>query len=229
MVGYFPEGTPYGPQNAAQDAVGLNVQFGSAYISKTRVATAMQEMSKFGEFKNGAFSRKDKDGGTHNQDSFEALWEHVYGQPLQYAKPRYSDPILIQPAHFDWIASSHEPGVSAKMLGVFTERQTEVSSCGSTLARAIAPRAVGRISPCPAQGAPGRTGGPPGPRSISLPRRTRPSRQAHPASFSSSVFPGLSSPVHSMLPAIRLDDQGQRKRGVRPPRHAQDESTASPN
>lgn len=127
MVGYFPEGTPYGPQNAAQDAVGLNVQFGSAYISKTRVAAAMQEMSKFGEFKNGAFSRKDKDGGTHNQDLFEALWEHVYGRPLQYAKPRYSDPILIQPAHFHWIASSHEPGVSAKMLGVFTERQTEVS------------------------------------------------------------------------------------------------------
>jgi hypothetical protein len=127
MVGYFPEGTPYGPQNASQGAVGLNVQFGSAYISKSRVATAMKEMSRRGEFKNGAFCWKDSDGGTHNQDSFEALWEHVYGQPLEYAKPRYLDPVLMQPAHFTWVASSNEPGVSHKTLGVFTEKQTEVS------------------------------------------------------------------------------------------------------
>jgi hypothetical protein len=127
MVGYFPEGTPYGPQHASQGAIGLNVQFGSAYISKSRVAIAMKEMSKYGEFKNGAFSWKDKDGGTHNQDSFEALWEHVYGQPLEYAKPRYCDPILMQPANFGWIPSPNEPGTFKKTLGVFTEKQTEVS------------------------------------------------------------------------------------------------------
>jgi len=127
MVGYFPEGTPYGPQNATEGAIGLNVQFGSAYLSKARVATAMKEMSQYGEFKNGAFSWRDKHGQTHNQDSFEALWEQVYGRPLEYAKPRYSEPFLMQPAHFAWIASPSELGVSHKTLGVFTEKQSEVS------------------------------------------------------------------------------------------------------
>jgi hypothetical protein len=47
---------------------------------------------------------------------------------MEYPKPRYRDPIMVDPSHYDWQPVAGMPGVSEKFLGRFTERQ-----CGAAL------------------------------------------------------------------------------------------------
>jgi hypothetical protein len=131
MVGYFPEGTAYGPQTSTEDALLLVLQFtgasGASYMSKTQLGRAVTELKQLGEFKNGAYARIDGEGRKHNRDAYEAVWEHVFGGRLEYPAPRYNDPILMQPNHFAWTERADEPGVLEKPLGIFTEHRTEIA------------------------------------------------------------------------------------------------------
>jgi hypothetical protein len=47
----------------------------------------------------------------------------VYSRELRYPEPRYPGPIMMDRAHFAWVPVA--PGVSEKVLGVFTERRAE--------------------------------------------------------------------------------------------------------
>jgi hypothetical protein len=61
---------------------------------------------------------------------------------MEYPKPRYRDPIMVDPANYEWLPVAGMPGVSHKPLGTFTERQ-----CGAELLllkRGAADRAEGR-------------------------------------------------------------------------------------
>ncbi len=99
-VGYFPEGAPYGPQSSEGTSVTAVLQFGSASGS-------------------GYLSREEVYAGTE---------ELKNGQRMEYPKPRYRDPIMLDPANYEWLPVDGMPGVSAKPLGTFTERQ-----CGASL------------------------------------------------------------------------------------------------
>jgi hypothetical protein len=135
MVGYFPEAVAYGPQSQAEGQVStaLVLQFGGAsgsgYLSRDEVKAGMEDLKAYGEFKDGAFRRRDaRDGdGKVNLDAFQAIWEHVNQRPLVYPQPRYEAPVLMDPTHYDWVPVAGAAGVSEKMLGVFTERRTEIA------------------------------------------------------------------------------------------------------
>ncbi len=129
QVGYFPEGTYYGPQKAAQaERITLVLQFGGAslsgFISTRQMQQGYAELARLGEFKGGVFYRSA--GEPKNQDAFEAIWEHVCGRDLSYPPPRYDEPILMTPASFRWVETLEHPGIGRRLLGVFTERGTRI-------------------------------------------------------------------------------------------------------
>lgn len=139
MVGYFPEAVSYGPQSQKEGQVStaLVLQFGGAsgsgYLSRDEVKAGMEDLKKYGEFTDGVFRRRDlKDGrdakdGKVNLDAFQAIWEHVNQRPMTYPKPRYESPLLMDPDHSAWVPVAGAAGVSEKVLGVFTERRTEIA------------------------------------------------------------------------------------------------------
>ena len=124
-VGYFPEGVPYGPQEGGPDRKTLVLQFGGAsgqgYMSASQLKRGHEALLSEGEFVKGVFRRKTGEG-KKNQDSYDAIWQKMMGRPLDYPKPRYKAPIVMNPVHFAWAAVEHAPGVCRKTLGVFGER-----------------------------------------------------------------------------------------------------------
>jgi hypothetical protein len=127
MFGYFPEGAAYGPQSSEGRSVTAVLQFGGAsgsgYLSREETDAATAELKKVGTFKDGIFRRNDDQEGRRNLDGYQAIWEHVNGCRMDYPKPRYRDPIMIDPAHYEWLSVAGMPGVTHKPLGTFTERQ----------------------------------------------------------------------------------------------------------
>jgi hypothetical protein len=125
--GYFPEGAFYGPQSSEGRSSTAVLQFGGAsgggYLSREEVYAGTEELKKFGTFKDGVFRRNDDVEGRRNVDGYQAIWEHAHGQRMEYPKPRYRDPILVDPGNYEWIAVAGMPGVTEKPLGTFTERQ----------------------------------------------------------------------------------------------------------
>jgi hypothetical protein len=130
QLGYFTEGAAYGPQ---EDLLGntppgepmhVTLQFGGAtgygYLSPDRLREVRNELRKHGEFVDVVYRRND--GRT--QGGLEAVWEHAFGDRLEYPNPRYSGPIIMDPKSFPWIADTDNPQVSRKKLGSFTERGT---------------------------------------------------------------------------------------------------------
>ena len=127
--GYFPEGAAYGPQRSEGRSVTAVLQFGSAsgsgYLSREQVYAGTEELKKFGTFKDGIFRRNDDVEGRRNVDGYQAIWEHMHGQRMEYPKPRYRDPIMVDPSHYEWVPIA--AGVSEKPLGTFTERNCAAS------------------------------------------------------------------------------------------------------
>jgi len=130
QIGYFPEGTWYGPQApATAERITLVLQFGGAsgqgFISTRQMQQGFAALAPIGEFKEGVFHRRDGEG-RKNQDAFEAIWEHVCGRRLDYPLERYDAPIIINPANFAWREERTAKGVARKRLGSFTERGTRI-------------------------------------------------------------------------------------------------------
>ncbi len=126
MLGYYPEGVPYGPQVNKTPIVSAVLQFGGAsgsgYLNPREVKAGMEELKTFGEFKDGVFHRRDG-AGKRNMDAYQAIWEHVHGHEMVYPKGRYAAPIFMDAAHYAWARLA--PGVFEKLFGVWTERRTE--------------------------------------------------------------------------------------------------------
>jgi hypothetical protein len=100
---------------------------GSGYLSNAETRKAMEELKALGEFKDGVFRRREPLYGKKNADGNQAIWEHHHQRPIAFPKPRYPEPIMMDPSHFAWVPVGGAPGVSEKLLGVFTERRTEAS------------------------------------------------------------------------------------------------------
>lgn len=127
-IGYFPEGTPYGPQQDEGENITLVLQFGatsrSGFLSRRQLREAVAELQTMGEFKAGVFHRMGG-AGRKNQDGFEAVWEHATGRKLEYPAQRFESPIFMHPDNFPW-RRTETPGLRRKTLGVFTERETKL-------------------------------------------------------------------------------------------------------
>jgi hypothetical protein len=133
MVGYFPEAVYYGPQSQdpAIPCKTIVLQFGGAsgsgYLSQSEVKAGMEELKQEGEFKDGVFRRRADVEGKRNMDGYQAIWEHANGRAMVYPKPRYPQPIFMDPNNYEWVPVAGQPGVCEKLLGVFTERRSEAS------------------------------------------------------------------------------------------------------
>jgi hypothetical protein len=132
-VGYFTEGCFYGPQQGGP-SLQLGLQFGGAtgsgFMSYDQLHQGNAELQEVGEFHDGMFSWVDADGKRHNADGYEAIWEHVQGQPVVYPEARYASPIIIYPDAMSWRPSREEDGVALKHVGTFGERMTSVRFVG---------------------------------------------------------------------------------------------------
>ena len=130
-LAYFPEGTPYGPEASDGDRLGLTLQCGGAsglgFLSNRQLKAGTAELQQTGEFKGGVYYPGSSDGKRRAQDAYEAVWEHINGRKIDYPKPRYDEPIKMRPGHFEWQDQPGQPGVQAKLLGVFTERRHEIA------------------------------------------------------------------------------------------------------
>jgi hypothetical protein len=141
MVGYFPEGTSYGPQTSEGTATTFVLQFGGSsgqgYLSRQEVKQGMDALRSSGTFEGGVFRRNEGEAGKRNMDGFQAIWEHVNGRPLQFPKARYDKPVMMDQAGYEWVPVADQPGVHEKLLGVFTERRSEAGvlrlDAGATL------------------------------------------------------------------------------------------------
>jgi hypothetical protein len=134
MLGYYPEGVPYGPQVNKTEIFCAVLQFGGAsgsgYLLPREVKAGMEEMKKFGEFKDGIFHRHDGIAGSglpgkRNMDAYQAIWENVHGREMVYPKGRYHAPISMDATNYQWAPVGGAPGVSEKLFGVWTERRTQ--------------------------------------------------------------------------------------------------------
>ncbi|MGH7865950.1 MAG: hypothetical protein ACREQB_13240 [Candidatus Binataceae bacterium] len=129
-VGYFPEGTFYGPQAMTQRSEVLLLQHGGAagygFMSYQQLTAGYEALRAKGEFENGAFSHRDADGRAHRKDGYEAVWEHVNGREVEYPPPRYDEPVIMNPANFKWVAAAGIEGFEVKHLGTFGERDLRV-------------------------------------------------------------------------------------------------------
>jgi hypothetical protein len=132
MFGYFPEAVHYGPQSQEPGIACKTIvlQFGGAsgsgYLSQAEVQAGMSALREQGEFKDGIFRRRADVEGKRNLDAYQAIWEHMNGRAMVYPKPRYPQPIFMDSARYDWVRVEGAPGVMEKLLGVFTERRSEV-------------------------------------------------------------------------------------------------------
>lgn len=129
QIGYFPEGTTYGPyDDAGKERTIMIVQFGGAsgqgYMDAEQQRIAKEDLLKEGAFTDGMFVRT---SGTRPRklDAYRAVWERCFGRRMELPKPRYEKPVIVDPRNFDWRATGRK-GVATKSLGVFTERQTRL-------------------------------------------------------------------------------------------------------
>ena len=116
--GYFPEGAAYGPQSSEGRSVTAVLQFGGAsgsgYLSREEVDAGTEELKKFGTFEGGIFRRNDDVEGRRNTDGYQAIWEHVHGERMEYPKPRYRDPIMVDPSQLRMAAGCRHAGRDAQ-------------------------------------------------------------------------------------------------------------------
>ncbi len=129
MLGYYPEGVPYGPQVNKTDIFCAVLQFGGAsgsgYLLPREVKAGMEQLKAIGTFKDGIFHRNDDVPGRRNTDAYQAIWEHLHGREMVYPKGRYDAPIYADSNNYGWAPVRCAQGVSEKLFGVWTERRTE--------------------------------------------------------------------------------------------------------
>lgn len=133
-LGYFPEGTYYGPQDqesVGKESLAMVVQFGgpsgNGYMSRRQMEDGYALLQSEGRFEGGVFKRNQPaPDGRVNQDAYEAIWERQNGRPVAYSKPRFMDPVHFREANFEWLPEPGESGVALKRIGSFTERGVAV-------------------------------------------------------------------------------------------------------
>ncbi len=123
-VAFYPEGVYYGPQMQEEECTGLGLQFqgltGIRYLTHKELGDARKELSAQGaSFKGGVYTVVTPDGRKINKDSHLACTEYVTGEKVDFPKPRFDKPIVMQPQGHPWIGDRKSAGVEHKRLGTF--------------------------------------------------------------------------------------------------------------
>jgi hypothetical protein len=129
MLGYFPEGSWYGPNkgSSAPDEPNTTalLQFGgpggNGYPSQDQVYQAYEAMKAFGHFDKGVYFRNEGVPGKKTQDSFQATWEFLNKRPMIYPQAQYGGQILMDTKNYRWIPLDGVPGVEEKAYGTFSD------------------------------------------------------------------------------------------------------------
>ena len=128
-VGYFPESVHYGPQERLEGLRTMVLQCGGAsgagYLSVAQREATNAELATTGEFKKGKYHYTDENGVEQVVDGSQAIFERATGGKLEFAAPRYTDVIAMNPEAYDWLPQGDE-GVFEKWLGSFTERNLRI-------------------------------------------------------------------------------------------------------
>lgn len=128
-VAYFPESVHYGPQDRPEGLEMMVIQFGGAsgsgFLSTPDREAANKRLEAKGTFKDGIFTWIDDKGQKHNMDGSAACFEEATGQKLVFHPARYDDVVMMDAGAYDWTPTPM-PGVSTKLLGVFTERNITI-------------------------------------------------------------------------------------------------------
>ena len=150
-VGYFPESVHYGPQERSEGLRTMVLQCGGAsgqgYLSVAQREAVNAELAQEGEFKKGLYTYTDKDGVEQTLDGSLAIFERAMGHTLEFAEPRYTDVIAMNPGAYEWLPNG-DAGVREKWVGTFTERNLKVGSCTWTPARCTRPVSSPRSRSC---------------------------------------------------------------------------------
>jgi hypothetical protein len=126
--GYFPEAVHYGPHTSGPGGfqeVDLQWQSptGGYFGSNDELVSAMKALKERGvEFANGLALWPDG----RKQDSTEACWEQLLGGKIEYAAPRYREPIFIETANLPW-RPTRQRGVERRRIGAFDGLGPEAS------------------------------------------------------------------------------------------------------
>ena len=115
-------------------------------ICRARRFAGQNELKKFGTFEGGIFRRNDDVEGRRNTDGYQAIWEHMNGQRMEYPKPRYRDPIMVDPAHYEWLPVDGMPGVSQKLARHASPSGNAVRRSCSLRRRHLSCRGAQRLS-----------------------------------------------------------------------------------
>ena len=123
-LGYFPEGTYY-TQSSQGRSLTLLLQAGGAsglgYMSDRQLRAAVTQLQSKGSFAEGVFTWVDATGKKHNQDGYEAAWEHVRGQKIRYPRPLFEGPVLWRSDRFESLPTA-QTGVLRRDFARFTTR-----------------------------------------------------------------------------------------------------------
>jgi len=130
-VGYFPEGSYYGPQKQEGECECLVLQFqgasGEHLLSNEEMNATYDKLIKAGgKFENGVYKGFKPDGSPKNRDSYEAIWEAHEGRELAFPPPRYRDPVMMLAKNYRFWPDRKRPGIAAKHLGTFSEARTGI-------------------------------------------------------------------------------------------------------
>jgi hypothetical protein len=139
MIGYFPEGTYYGPHTVVEfPSVLAALQFDGAsaggYINYPAIKAATAVLKQRGEFRRGIYYPTQGKA----MEAYSAAWSQAVGKPITFPKPRFDDPVFLSVDAFAWQPAS-EPGIERKDLATFGERGLRISVVR------VAPGAVHRI------------------------------------------------------------------------------------
>jgi hypothetical protein len=131
VVGYFPEGTHYGPTTVAKaPTTQVVLQFqgasGNEIVSTAELAAATAQLRETGTFEDGYYRSRGPDGNWRNVDAFQASWERATGKKMVYPPQRFDAPIFMTLDAFPWLATE-DPAVRRRRVATFSESEVTIS------------------------------------------------------------------------------------------------------
>ena len=121
---YFPEGVFYGPTEiVSEEALTWTIQTQGPswgfFPDRPLLESTTAELAQEAEL--------DRENGRIRwpsgrwQDSYEAAWERIMGQKMEYPPGRFQTPVLLRSSAFTWVPIPEAPGVCFKPLARFNE------------------------------------------------------------------------------------------------------------